>query len=136
MVSVRELSFETGSWDLLSESDIYTPTVLEFGRGEHYHFAEIQGRELNLPSPTLPERKNLLGPRFTARYTTDGASFGFTLPYSALDESVISARLSLKGKTYEFKIPASSIDVYTSICLEYSLHFPPIAFFLSYITSS
>ncbi len=108
-ISIREYSTEDGMWVMLTDSSIYAPTLLEYGRGEDYHFAEINGNPLNFPAPKSPEPKNLLSSRFISKYTTDGASFGFTLPLSGLDDSGVSAKIRLDGKQYTLRIYAGSI---------------------------
>ena len=108
-VSIREYSSEDDMWVLLTDSSIYAPTLLEYGRGESYHFAAAQANPLGFPAPRSPEPKNLLSSRFISKYTTDGASFGFTLPLSGLDDSGVSAKLRINGKQYTFRIYAGSI---------------------------
>ena len=99
-ISIREYNAEEERWVMLTDSSIYSPTLLEYGRGESYHLATVEGNPLQFPSPTLPEAKNLLSPRFTSRFTTDGMSIGFTLPLMNLDDELISATLKLGGKAY------------------------------------
>ncbi|MBO5852312.1 MAG: hypothetical protein J6Q74_00685 [Clostridia bacterium] len=109
-IGIRELDFLQGVWRVVSDSDIYAPTVYANGRGELYHFAEVNGRELRLPSPTFPEKKNLLCPRFVAKYTTDGVSYGFSLPYTELDDSLVSASLRINGEQHDFKVYGGGIQ--------------------------
>lgn len=108
MISVRELSSDRKSWILLTESLIYTPLVLANGRGEAYHNAEVLGRALSLPAPQFFESKNMLNPRFKAAYTTDGASYGFSLPFSKIDNTSVIADLFYKGEKYNLKITGSA----------------------------
>lgn len=109
MISVRELSSDRESWILLTESLIYTPLILANGRGEAYHSAEVSGRALSLPTPILFESKNMLNPRFKAAYTTDGASAGFSLPYSQIDNTSVVAELFYKGEKHTLQITGTAV---------------------------
>lgn len=108
MISVRELSSDRKSWILLTDSLIYAPLILVNGRGEAYHNAEVLGRALNLPAPKLFESKNVLNPRFKAAYTTDGASYGFSLPFSKIDNTSVAADLFYKGQKYNLQITGAA----------------------------
>lgn len=107
-VSIRELTEDHRFWVLLPEEKLYTPTLLANGRGESYHFATVGEKELRLPEPVLPQAKNMLTPRFKARYTTDGSSSAFSLPFAEIDSSAVSAELDLKGEKYSFFIAEGS----------------------------
>lgn len=110
MISVRELSSDRKNWILLTESLIYTPLILVNGRGEAYHNAEVSGRALNLPAPKLFESKNMLNPRFKAAYTTDGASYGFSLPFLNIDNTSVVADLFYKGQKYKLQITGTATE--------------------------
>lgn len=105
-ITIRELSKDKSSWVLINDSLLYAPTILANGRGEAYHTATVGTRAVSFPSPTLPEAKNMMTPRFKACFTTDGASSGFTLPLSDLDDSPVYCELNCGGKKYSWQIPA------------------------------
>lgn len=122
-ITIRELGKDKSSWALINDSLLYAPTILAHGRGEAYHTATVGTRAVSFPSPTLPEAKNLMTPRFKANFTTDGASSGFTLPLSNLDDAPVYCELNLGGKKYSWQISAgqtksSAVKVEeTEVCL-------------------
>ena len=79
-IVLREYNREDDIWVTLSDTQIYAPTIFKFGRGESYHLALIEGNPLDFPSPRGDEPRNLLSSGFVSEFTTDGVSFGFTLP--------------------------------------------------------
>lgn len=103
-IKVMELSKELDNWILIDSSDIYSPAVLGFGRGESYHNAAPFGEPLKLPDPVMPESKNLLGTGFKAYYTSDSASYAFALPYTELDNELIKCEFVFGRKSYVWKI--------------------------------
>lgn len=108
-IVLREYNREDDTWVILSDAQIYAPTVFKFGRGESYHLALIGGNPLEFPSPRGDEPRNLLSSGFVSEFTTDGASYGFTLPFMKLDDELIKATLKLSSKEYTFKIFGGSI---------------------------
>ena len=109
-IVLREYNREDDMWVILSDTQIYAPTVFKFGRGESYHLALIGGNPLDFPTPRGDEPRNLLSSGFVSEFTTDGVSFGFTLPLMKLDDELIKATLKLSGKEYTFKIFSGSIQ--------------------------
>ncbi len=103
-IRVMELSKEFDNWILIDSSDIYSPAVLGYGRGESYHNAAPFGEPLRLPDPVMPESKNLLGAGFKAYYTSDSASYAFALPYTTLDNELVKCEFVLGRKNYVWKI--------------------------------
>ena len=45
-VGIREYSSADDRWSVINDSDIYKPVVLEYGRGESYHFAVPEGETI------------------------------------------------------------------------------------------
>jgi hypothetical protein len=107
-VRVLELDTEMKTWYPVENSNIYHPTVLSLGRGENYYNATHLGERLKLPAPIKPESKNLLNGGFFAKYTADGASHSFKLPYDNIDDEIIRCEFVWGQERYEWSIYGGS----------------------------
>ncbi len=70
-------------------SDFYTPTIYINGRGNAYETLEWSYSS----KPQKPESLNLLDGGFYAYYSSDGASTGFRLPFTDIDDSTVICRI-------------------------------------------
>lgn len=109
-IVLREYSAKDNMWVILSDTEIYAPTIFKYGRGEAYQMVLIGGNPLDFPTPRGDEPRNLLSDGFVSQFTTDGLSYGFTLPLSRLDDELIKATLKLSGKEHTFSIFSGSIQ--------------------------
>lgn len=106
-VKIYELT--KNGWEILVESEFYTPTVLANGRGEGYYTARVNEKPLNLPSPVHPEGRNLLSSRFICCYTTDSESSSFMLPVKGIDDSkLVQCDVMVNGITHSWYIPGGT----------------------------
>ena len=99
---MMELSTDLTYWRMLTESDMYLPTLLANGRGDAWYRAAPYGEPLDLPDPIAPQSRNLLSSAFYSYFTTDSASVWFTLPEEALDEATVTAEFLYVGDIYRF----------------------------------
>lgn len=104
-IRIMELSAAKTEWIMLTDSDMYLPTLLANGRGESYYMACPFGERLQLPAPIRPQSRNLLYGGFSAYFTTDSASSGFFLPLDELDNGRIVAELEDGGVKVRWIIP-------------------------------
>lgn len=108
-IRVMELSENMTEWLLLTESEIYTPTLLANGRGNKYYMAMPNGEKADFPKQTYPQPKNLINRRFISYYTSDSASSQFKLPLQNLDNDLVRCTFSYFGEDFVFDIYADNI---------------------------
>ena len=103
---IMELSEDLTYWRMLTESDMYLPTLLANGRGDAWYRAAPYGEPLDLPDPIAPQSRNLLSAAFNSCFTTDSASAWFILPEENLDEATVTAEFLYVGDIYRFTVPS------------------------------
>lgn len=100
---IYELNLDRRSWQILSESEFYVPTLLKFGRG-FLSTTAMSEDNLKLSTPIEPESINMLTGAYKAEYTTDGHSRFFVAPKFPL-VGKIECHLTLgSGSTVDWEI--------------------------------